>query len=191
MIKKIIFISLIFSNLNVHSYGSELKTDLQEISELIVSEEWDLSKSELFKQDESAELNLVWALWYGNENNPNYDKEKSTKSLEIASRLGSEDAKLLLIGRYLFSSNAEYSNYKRGVFLGEELIKIYQERIDNGSDINGELHRIVGKFYIFGIGVDKDINLGKKYYRIAASLGDQEAAATLSGEIRDIQYTNE
>lgn len=165
------------------SWSAEVDSKLQEIFEKIEQKSWIESMELLLTYPEgNPEVNLLWALWalwYGDKDNPKYDLVKSTKSLEMATKLGSRDAQLLLVGRYLFSSNPEVTNYLAGVELGRDLIQFYEGQLEGDQKLNGEANRIVGKFYVFGIGVEKDIDRGMSLIKKAAELGDEEAKIIL------------
>lgn len=168
-------------SLSSYVYSIEFNDDFRVIYNNIAQENWSISKADLLKHDDaSLEVNFLWGLWYGNKNNPEYDKVKSTHYLETSYKLGSRDAQLLLIGRYLFSADSESVNYHAGMKLGADMLTHYQEKIFSGKDSDGELHRIVGKFYMLGIGVEKEIDVGLNYIKKAADLGDVEAKKILA-----------
>jgi len=185
MKKKLIVITVVFYIFFVSyvSFANEIDEGLQNIFALITNENWIDAKAALQQEEKNtAELSLLWSLWYGGLSNPKYDKHKSTRYLEQASKLGSRDAQLLLIGRYLFSSDPDYTNYSAGVKLATNLADFYENEISNGRDKDGELQRIIGKFYIFGIGVTKNSDHGLDLIKKAAKLGDKEAISILQNK---------
>lgn len=66
-----------------------------------------------------------------------------------------------------------------GVSLGKDQLGFYLNQINENKDLDGEIHRNVGKFYLFGIGVEKNPDEGVKYIKKAAALGDAEAKEML------------
>lgn len=164
----------------VLSFADEIDAELQNIVDKITKKDWSGSMSQLLDcSNDNAEVNLVWAIWYGGVDNPKYDLIKSTRYLEISSNLGSRDAQLMLVSRYLFSSDSKVANYSAGVKMGKDLAIFYEKALKEGRDDRAEINRILGKFYIFGIGVEKNIDHGVGLIKRAADLGDKEAKRML------------
>lgn len=154
---------------------------LQPAFDNVSKENWSVSKKLLDSYAaKNAEYYLVSSLWYGAENNPDYDKSSSIHDLEKSYSLGSRDAQLLLIGAYLFGKEFPYSNYHKGMGLAADLMLYYENEIALSNDSDGELHRIVGKFYLLGIGTAKDTTKGIMLVKKAAKLGDIEAKEMFS-----------
>lgn len=156
----------------------------QQFGIFLENEEWAKAKLVLQRADANAdiqksELNFYWGLWYSDKANPEYDKNRSTRFFEVATELGSREAQLILIGVYLFSEDSESVNYMTGVSLGKDQLGFYLNQINENKDLDGEIHRNVGKFYLFGIGVEKNPDEGVKYIKKAAALGDAEAKEML------------
>lgn len=176
MKKKCIITSLLIILLFLTLRIGATTPELQKVFDSVTSKSWGSSKKQLDKLDKSiAEVNLLWGLWYGGEGNFDKDKAKSTVYLSKASEQGSRSAQLMLIGRFLFSKDADYVNYSAGVQLGNQYFKYLEEEIKNGRNKNGEHYRVLGKFYMFGIGTPKNVLKGISFLKIAASLGDDEA----------------
>jgi TPR repeat protein len=171
------FIFFIFFSLNSLAFdGSHVDDGLQLIAEAIGDRDWRKSMELLLaRQEESADINLLWGIWYDGIDNPSRDPIKSKKSLEISQELGSREAQLLLVAKYLHTKDINITDYKKGFELASDLAGFYKEKIDLGQDADGEFHRILGQFYLFGMGVDKDVDYGFKLLRKASELGDSEA----------------
>jgi TPR repeat protein len=154
----------------------ESGASLQPVVQAIDDKNWDKAMNLLLeRQEESADINLLWSVWYDASDNPLRDPIKSRKSLEIAYKLGSREAQLLLVAKYLHTKDPNITNYKKGVELAADLVVFYKEKIDKDKDVDGEYHRILGKFNLFGIGVDKNIERGFQLLKKASELGDSEA----------------
>ncbi|MBQ0754448.1 MAG: sel1 repeat family protein [Gammaproteobacteria bacterium] len=154
----------------------EPSESLHLIVQAVDDNNWEKAMNLLLEhQEDSADINLLWGVWYDGIDNPLRDPVKSMKSLETAYKLGSREAQLLLVAKYLHTKDPNITNYKKGVELAADLVFLYKEIIGQGGDVDGELHRILGKFYLFGIGVDKHIEYGMQLLERAAALGDAEA----------------
>ena len=161
--------------------GLKTDVDLQSIVLAINDKDWGKAMNLLLKHEAgNADINLLFGVWYDGADNPLRNPIKSRQSLETAYKLGSREAQLLLIAKYLHTKDPNITNYKKGVELAADLVVFYKEKIDQGGDIDGELHRILGKFYLFGTGVNKDIEYGMRLIESAAELGDAEAKEIIS-----------
>ena len=149
---------------------------LEKATNYIVAKEWGKAYTQLknYKGD-SSELNLLWGFWYSAEDNPKQNKLAAVKHFEKSASEGDLDAQLVLVGLYLFTKDPVYVNYSRGVDLSKNLLPKYLELIESGEDEEGEISLIVGKFYMFGVGVEKDISKGREYVEKAAKMGNEEA----------------
>lgn len=183
----IIFCALFFAPSCFSDNGENKKSHeingssmLKTAGSYMVEKRWDDAKKILDVLDvKSVDVIVAWALWYGDISNPLHDKNRSIYFFEEAYKLGSREAQLFLIGVYLFSKDSESVNYNKGVSLGRDLMDYYLLQIQQGNDIDGEIHRNVGKFYLFGIGVDKNEKLATEYIKKSADLGDKEAIEML------------
>ena len=169
-----LFNFFVFFGATVNSFGSD--GSLEPVIQAIGEKKWIEAKSLLLEQEiENADVNLLWGVWYDGIDNPFRDAVKSRRSLETAYELGSREAQLLLVTKYLHTKDPNITNYKKGVELASDLASFYNKKIAQDEDFDGELHRILGKFYLFGTGVDKNIEQGMRLIEKAAELGDVEA----------------
>ena len=170
----ILFSFAIFCSSAVYSSVSDIR--LESVVQAIDGKNWNKAMNLLLEYEiENADVNLLWGVWYDGVDNPLRDPIKSRKSLEIAYKLGSREAQLLLIAKYLHAKDPNITNYKKGVELASDLAAFYEKKIKQGEDVDEELHRILGKFYLFGTGVDKNIAHGMQLINTASDLGDTEA----------------
>lgn len=177
----IVLIVSSYSNLAASSQLTEVEGTIKLVSELIVSNKWNLAKEKLesldhkFNSDFKGLRYLAWSSWYGARDNPYFDMDASVNLIKEAAETGFWKANVLLIGIYIFSNDTKFINYSKGVELAKELFPYLLIKVSSTEEKNAQLHRTIGKFYIFGIGVDKNIKEGISYIRIAAELGDIEA----------------
>jgi len=118
---------------------------------------------------------FLLAMLYGTKENPKHDKTKTVQYYEMAMKAKDLVAQEILVWVYLIQQEPEYSNYERGVKLAKDLLPKYKQLIAKGEDTDGGLHRALGRFYLFGVGVKKDLNVAVAYYEGAAKLGDKKS----------------
>jgi len=142
--------------------------------------DWNKAEKLAVKLDDANSIKyLLLAMLYGENENPRHDKTKTVIFYEKAVAANNLDAQSVLIWLYLLPRNIEYINYERGIQLAKNLLPKYIELIKRGEDKDGEINRTIGRFYLWGVGVKKDLVVAAKYYEAASKLGDKKAKKTL------------
>lgn len=121
-------------------------------------------------EDSSPEVDFCWGWYYGDPDNPQYEKVKSTKFMEKSARGGFREAQIMLVGRYLFPVDPEYTNYNRGLYWAKKALPWIEKENTEG---NLDATRSLAMFYSFGIVLEKDLKKALRLYTKAADAGDK------------------
>ena len=147
-----------------------------DVSVHIAKKEWAEAMSLIAEiADEDGERDFLLGVWYSARGNPGYDANRATHHMEAASSKGYMSAKKALIYRYLFTDNPSVMNIKRGHELAEEYYPFMLDAVDTGKDENSDHLVLLGYFYVYGVVVNKDVDIGKKYLNQALSNGNAHA----------------
>lgn len=128
-------------------------------------------------KDNSPEVDFCWGWYHGDPESPGYEKEKSTKFMEKSAQGGFREAQVMLVGRYLFPIDPEYTNYNRGLHWAEIVLPWIKKKSEEGGI---DAVRTLAMFYSFGIVLEKDLDKARKLYIRAAEAGDKEAIEKLA-----------
>jgi len=166
---------ILFSFQNAFANDEEVKL-FENVFSYLGDSNWKMSKKELLEyKGKESDSYILWGIWYGGQKNPEHNKILSVNFLEKAVANGDMDAQAMLITLYTSKKHIEYVNFERGIQLAREIIPKYSEIIKAGRDTNGEKNKFLGKLYLSGIGVEKNVVTALNYYKAAAKLGNEKA----------------
>ena len=189
MIKKLNIFLLLYMLGITNVYADELGVLFEKYLNYTSEGNWNSAEKTLLAyKGNKSDIYMLWGMWYSNTKNPKHNKILTVRYLEKAVDAGDIDAQVFLIAIYTTSEHIDYLNYERGAILARDLLPKYIKLINEGKDIYGDKNRIVGKFYLFGIGVEKNVPVALNYYKTAANLGDKKAKKAV---IRITNYLNE
>ena len=147
----------------------------------LAKKEWTEAMSLIAEiSNEDGERDFLLGVFYSTRGNPEFDFGRSTHHMEAASSKGYMSAKKALIYRYLFTDNPSVMDFKRGHEIAEEYYPIILDAIDSGKDENSDHLVLLGYFYVYGVVVNKDVDVGRKYLVQASSNGNAHARHLLN-----------